>query len=172
MGNSYSQQHKKESRHYNSKHNDINKLSATLSSPTPLTDTIGLNSAPTITPPLSTKSSSLLKSNSRPNSVMGDVRASMQKMMLTSRSSSTLDVTSIIESADSVGFYTKHPPRRSFSTPIDLFSDKTNNDDTIHTKVDGRLFQTLNNKYCLPIDEEEQDRLTNTVRNTTFVFIF
>lgn len=164
MGNTHSHQHRKESKYHKNKVDDGNKLSTSLSTPLLPIDSNGLATAPTVTPTMSTKSSPLLKSDSRPNSVMGDViKASMHKIML-GRSSSTIDVTSTIDSAHSVICNTKVPPRRSFSAPVDQSS---NNDGTMYTKVDGRLFQTLNNKYCLPIDEEEQDRLTNTVRTIT-----
>jgi hypothetical protein len=65
----------------------------------------------------------------------------------------------------------RQAPRRSFSEPI-LSNDR-------QTTIDGRKYQTLSNKYCLPVDEIEQDRLTNTVcfkfiekKNLVFLFFF
>ncbi|KAI8875070.1 S-adenosyl-L-methionine-dependent methyltransferase [Backusella circina FSU 941] len=48
----------------------------------------------------------------------------------------------------------RQTPPRSFSEPI--LSNGS------QTTIDGRKYQTLSNKYCLPVDEIEQDRLTNT----------
>ncbi|KAI9482754.1 MAG: hypothetical protein EXX96DRAFT_498351 [Benjaminiella poitrasii] len=93
-------------------------------------------------PGLSRSSSTSL---SRPTSVIGDVKDCVQKFL--GRSSSALDVS------------TTHivTPRISFSAPAELLSD-----DIIACNDDDMTIKSCNNRYCLPIDEQEQDRLTNT----------
>lgn len=87
---------------------------------------------------------------------MGDVKTSIQKML--GKSSPALDVVNNFDRRSSSASISKFPPRRSFSVPTDNYFERSVNEVT-----DGRTYQTMNSKYCLPIDEEEQDRLTNTV---------
>lgn len=94
------------------------------------------------TPGLSRSSS---KTTSRPPSIKGDVKDCGNKVL--DRSTSTLDVTS--------QSYNRTTPRRSFSAPADCF-DST----LLHSSSNLSVSTT---KYCLPTDEKEQDRLTNTV---------
>lgn len=93
------------------------------------------------TPGLSRSSS---KTTSRPASVMGDVKECVNKIL--GRSSSTVDVASTSY---------RSTPRRSFSAPAGCF------DSTMLNTCSNMSSSTT--KYCLPIDETEQDRLTNTV---------
>ncbi|KAK4518702.1 uncharacterized protein ATC70_008924 [Mucor velutinosus] len=92
------------------------------------------------TPGLSRSSS---RTTSRPASVIGDVKECVSKIL--GRSSSTLDVTSTSH---------RSTPRRSISAPAGCF------DSTMLNSCSNISSSTT--KYCLPIDETEQDRLTNT----------
>lgn len=106
-------------------------------------------SATTSTLPTPGLSRSSSKTTSRPASVIGDVKECVNKIL--GRSSSALDVTST---------GCRSTPRRSFSAPAGCF------DSTMLNSCSNMSSSTT--KYCLPIDETEQDRLTNTV--TIFVY--
>ncbi|CAO3657443.1 unnamed protein product [Mucor hiemalis] len=156
MGNSHSHQRRSKYSRRNSFESSSNKLSPTPSQ-TVVPNAINAitTTTPMITPPLSTKSSPASRANSRPPSVMGDVKTSIQKML--GKSSPALDVVNNFDRRSSSASISKFPPRRSFSVPTDNYFERSVNEVT-----DGRTYQTMNSKYCLPIDEEEQDRLTNT----------
>ncbi|KAF1805449.1 hypothetical protein V8B55DRAFT_1380743 [Mucor lusitanicus] len=100
-------------------------------------------SATTSTLPTPGLSRSSSKTTSRPASVIGDVKECVNKIL--GRSSSALDVTST---------GCRSTPRRSFSAPAGCF------DSTMLNSCSNMSSSTT--KYCLPIDETEQDRLTNT----------
>ncbi|KAI7906211.1 uncharacterized protein BX663DRAFT_483832 [Cokeromyces recurvatus] len=92
-------------------------------------------SSRTTSPGLSRSSSISL---SRPTSIIGDVKDCVQKFL---SKSSTLDIsTQTISSLRSMS-----------TTPAEMFSVMECDDDVKSCS-----------KYCLPIDEKEQDRLTNT----------
>jgi hypothetical protein len=125
--------------------------------------------SPITTPPDLSRSSSIC--DSRPTSVMGDVRVCVQKIL--GKSQSTVDVTSSIasETNSNRGTY-----KRSTSAPAELFSADSDGSQ-LHSSSQLRSCQTSNSKYCFPTDEIEQDRLTNTVSISlrccyTFFFSF
>ncbi|KAG2203776.1 hypothetical protein INT47_012709 [Mucor saturninus] len=100
------------------------------------------------TPPMSTKSSP----NSRPASLVDDVKSGVHKML--HKTPSKLDETTMADT------YSLNSCQTKGSKSADHQSrDKCTTEDAL---INGRTYQTLNNKYCLPIDDEEQDRLTNT----------
>ncbi|KAI8640943.1 hypothetical protein BD408DRAFT_347058 [Parasitella parasitica] len=79
---------------------------------------------------------------------MGDVKDCVSKIL--GRSSSAFDVT--LQSHRST-------PRRSFSAPAGCFDSALLNPPNISCTPTTTTTAT---KYCLPVDEKEQDRLTNT----------
>lgn len=111
------------------------------------------NSMPT--PPMSTKSSP----NSRPASLVDDVKTGVHKML--HKTPSKLDETMLADN------YSINSCQTKGSRSADQSGDKCTTEDAL---INGRTYQTLNNKYCLPIDDEEQDRLTNTVCCHTIEF--
>ncbi|GAA5806241.1 hypothetical protein HPULCUR_011772 [Helicostylum pulchrum] len=110
---------------------------------------------PITTPPGSVKSPPQTPNSSRRTSLAGDSKSHINKALY--KSASTIDVFHAHEAQ------TKLRSGRSYSvTTADQFPEKLNTTDNMQTKINGRTYQTVNKKYCLPIDEEEQDRLTNT----------
>jgi hypothetical protein len=138
MGNHHSQEHHNSRKSHRNRSKEQHQHSVPVS--------------PVTTPPDLSRCSSI--SDSRPTSVMGDVRVCVQKIL--GKSQSTVDVTTSVASDNSNrGTY-----KRSTSAPAELFSG----DSQIQNSSQLRSCQTSNSKYCFPTDEIEQDRLTNTVK--------
>ncbi|CEP15307.1 hypothetical protein [Parasitella parasitica] len=107
------------------------------------THSVNLTTSALHTPGLSRSSS---RTTSRPASVMGDVKDCVSKIL--GRSSSAFDVS--LQSQRST-------PRRSFSAPAGCFGSAM-----LNPSSSSCTATTTATKYCLPLDEKEQDRLTNT----------
>lgn len=159
MGNTHS--HSRKHSHYRRSSHGYGHNSNRSSPVLPHTPPNAMMDETMITPPLSTKSSPASRANSRPPSVMGDVKTCVQKML--GKSSSALDVANALEHTSSTHSFPRFIPKRSFSVPAENYFEKSISQQVTNSTIDGRTYQTFNSKYCLPIDEEEQDRLTNTV---------
>lgn len=98
---------------------------------------------------------------SRPASLVDDVKSGVHKML--HKSPSKLDESTMADSYSIKSCQTKVSKQVGSA---DQSAQKCSTEDAL---INGRIYQTLNNKYCLPIDDEEQDRLTNTVCSTTCI---
>lgn len=155
MGNAQSQR-----KRYLPNHG-FHKLTTTFSSPALNMD----HSLQAITtPPGSIKSPTQSLNNSRRTSLVGELKLHINKVPY--KSASNIDVLHSHEGQS------KNKSGRSHSAAAEQFTEKLSNTDNMQTKINGRTYQTVNNKYCLPIDEEEQDRLTNTVCLTTITILY